>query len=41
MGIHDTLTGLFLFMIASMGDCHDLGVIYGMIKMGPEISVTT
>ena len=36
---YDNLTGLRLFMLAAMGDFHDLSSIYGMMKMGPEINV--
>ena len=39
MNGYHSLTGLRLFMIAAMGDCCDLGVIYGMMKMGPEMNV--
>ena len=31
----DRLTGLHLFMIAAMGDCHDLSAIFGMMRMNP------
>ena len=33
----DSLTGLRVFMVAAIGDCHDLSGIYGMMKMSPEI----
>ena len=32
----DGLTGLRVFMVAAMGEHHDLSCIYGMIKMSPE-----
>merc|ERR1712154_506477 len=34
---HDSLTGLRLFMVAAMGDYHDLSSIYSMMRMAPEI----
>ena len=35
MNGYDGLTGLHLFMVAAMGDYHDLGTIYGMMRMNP------
>ena len=37
MDSYDSLTGLRLFMVAAMGDCHDLSSIYGIMKMSPQI----
>ena len=34
---NDSSTGLRLFMVAAMGDCHDLSSIYGIMKLSPEI----
>ena len=34
-GHDDGLTGLNLFMVAAMGNCHDLSAIYGMMRMNP------
>ena len=34
---HDSLTGLRLFMVAAMGDWNDLGSIYNIMKMSPQI----
>lgn len=36
MNNYDDLTGLNLFMLAAMNDCHDLSAIYGLMKMTPE-----
>ena len=33
---YDSLTGLRLFMVAAMGDRHDLSGIYGLIRMSPN-----
>ena len=33
----DSLTGLRLFMVAAMGDNHDLSAIYGMMRMSPPV----
>ena len=33
---HDSSTGLRVFMVAAMGNYHDLSAIYGMMKMSPE-----
>ena len=30
------LTGLRLFMVAAMDNCHDLSGVYGLMRMGPE-----
>ena len=35
---YDGLTGLHLFMVAAMGDCHDLSAIYGIMRMSPDTS---
>ena len=32
----DSSTGLRVFMVAAMGDDHDLSGIYGMMRMSPE-----
>ena len=32
----DTSTGLRVFMVAAMGDHHDLSGIYGMMRMSPQ-----
>ena len=34
----DTVTGLRLFMVAAMGTRNDLSAIYGIMRMGPEMS---
>ena len=41
MNGHDSLTGLRLFMVAAMGDYHDLSSIYSMMRMSPEIKTST
>jgi len=33
---HDSLTGLPLFMVAAMGDYHDLSSVYSMMRMSPK-----
>ena len=33
---HDSSTGLRAFMVAAMGDYHDLSGIYGIMRMSPE-----
>ena len=38
MNGHDSLTGLRLFMVAAMGDKHDLSSIYSMVRISPEIN---
>ena len=38
MNGRDSVTGLCLFMVAAMGDYHDLSGIYGMMRMSPETS---
>ena len=39
MNGYDDLTGLRLFMTASMGESHDLSAIYGIMRMGPEMNI--
>merc|ERR1712154_660602 len=41
MNGHDSLTGLRLFMVAAMGDYHDLSSIYSMMRIAPEINNTS
>ena len=34
---HDRLTGFRPFMLAALGNCCDLGSIYGLMKFCPDI----
>ena len=36
MNGHASLTGLRLFMVAAIGNYHDLSGIYGIMRMSPE-----
>ena len=36
LNVCDSSTGLRVFMVAAMGDDHDLSGIYGMMRMSPE-----
>ena len=36
MNGYDSLTGLRVFMVAAIGEYHDLSGIYGMMRMSPE-----
>ena len=40
MNGHDNMSGLDLFMIAAMGDHHDLSTIYGMMRMNPGKAIS-
>ena len=35
---HDSFTGSCPFMLAAMGECSDLNSIYGLVRMGLEVS---
>ena len=41
MNGHDSLTGLRVFMVAAMGDKHDLSSIYSIMRIAPEINNTS
>ena len=41
MNGHDSLTRLCLYMVAVMGDGHDLSAIYGIMRMSSETRAST